>query len=71
MSTAQRLLTEYLAYIRIERGLAANTVQAYTRDLKQFLQYLADNSLRLEEVEPEEITDFIQSIGGGQACCSY
>ena len=64
MTTPQRFVSEYTAYIQIERGLAPNTVQAYVRDLKQFLFYLSEHSLSLEEIEPEDITRFIQSIGG-------
>lgn len=32
-------LSEYLEYIEIEKGLAQNTIEAYRRDLSEFLDF--------------------------------
>ncbi len=38
------ILDKYVAYIKEEKGLSKNTVDAYIRDLMQFKNYLEDNS---------------------------
>jgi integrase/recombinase XerD len=37
MSLLDELLDRYLAYLQIEKGLAANTIESYSRDLHRFL----------------------------------
>jgi integrase/recombinase XerD len=37
-------IEEYLVALRVERGLAANTVEAYARDLHQYREFLAGRS---------------------------
>jgi integrase/recombinase XerD len=46
----------FLNHLQIERGLAANTIAAYRRDLEKFKGFLDGRDLR--EVTPEVITDF-------------
>ncbi|MFM9330361.1 site-specific tyrosine recombinase XerD [Paenibacillus mesotrionivorans] len=42
-------LQRYLELLGEERGLAMNTLQSYRRDLAQYLGYLAEKSVRLED----------------------
>lgn len=50
---------EYLVSLRVERGLAANTIKAYQRDLGQYLEYLDGREPNRETVERyiSELTD--------------
>ena len=34
------LVDQFMTYLRVERGLSDNTVQAYSRDLSRFMDYL-------------------------------
>lgn len=50
----------FLNHLQIERGLAANTIAAYRRDLEKFKGFLDGKGLR--EVTPEVITGFESSL---------
>ena len=50
----------FLNHLQIERGLAANTIAAYRRDLEKFKGFLDGKDLR--EVTPEVITGFESSL---------
>ncbi|NMB08329.1 MAG: site-specific tyrosine recombinase XerD [Tissierellia bacterium] len=39
------IMEEYLYYIKDEKGLTASTLEAYTRDMEQFIQYLDNNNI--------------------------
>jgi integrase/recombinase XerD len=52
--------SSFLNHLQIERGLAANSIAAYRRDLAKFAVFL--NSKPLSEVDPETITDFESSL---------
>ncbi|HLW78233.1 MAG TPA: site-specific tyrosine recombinase XerD [Terriglobia bacterium] len=59
---SQRELDEFLAYVRVEKGLAANTLSSYGRDLAGFLAYLSGRSQSWREVGREEIRGFFRSL---------
>lgn len=48
----QRARDSYLRYVAIERGLSANTVAAYTRDLDAYLAWLGEKGI----TEPAAVT---------------
>ena len=47
-----RAADDYLGYLSIERGSSENTVEAYGRDLRRYLAYLAGEGI----TEPDEVT---------------
>src|SRR6202167_4156716 len=53
----------FLSYLRVEKGLAQNTILAYGRDLKRFSEFLRKRQkLRMEDVTREDVVDFLSSL---------
>ena len=60
----QELLTKYFNYLLIERGVAQNTMESYSRDLRRFIFFLEENKRikDIKEVTPEVIVAFLTWI---------
>jgi len=55
-------LSEYLEHLRVERGLAHNTVEAYAHDLREFATYVDEHGVSLAEVGTEHIASFLSEL---------
>jgi integrase/recombinase XerD len=53
---------QFLNYSRIERGLSANSLAAYSRDLDRFLLYMSSHRKSLHEFNENDVEDFIQEL---------
>jgi len=56
------LVSEYLAHLAIEKGLSANTVQAYRRDLAQLGEHLARTGATVETADAGAISGLLLAI---------
>lgn len=53
----------FLDYLRVERGLAKNSILAYQQDLKKYRKYLQSRGIfELKTVTKKEIVDFLFSL---------
>jgi integrase/recombinase XerD len=56
------LLREYLAYLRVEKGLRPLSCEAYERDLLQFAEYLDRQNLALLDATQALIGGFLEHL---------
>ncbi|MGE0405775.1 MAG: site-specific tyrosine recombinase [Candidatus Korobacteraceae bacterium] len=58
-----RLLTAFSGYLKVEKGLARLTLEAYLADLRQFLEFLAKSKkYSLLKVGTSDLRDFLQRL---------
>lgn len=50
---------DWLNYLKVEKGLAQNTLQAYSHDIRLFGQYLEKESLDVSQIRNGHITEFL------------
>lgn len=56
---------EFLLHLRVERGLAGSTLEAYARDLGRFVQFLEDQKTPLQDVDTVVVGRFLVSLSEG------
>lgn len=61
----RRILEQYLSHLRIERGLSANTLGAYRRDLERYLADLARQEIDPSAVDPQQLGRWLQALRTG------
>jgi integrase/recombinase XerD len=65
-------LDDYLNSLVVERGLSANTHEAYQRDLARFLDYLESSKKGVTNASPRSISEYLKRLkDGGQSVRSY
>ena len=58
----------YLDHLTVERGLAANTLSSYRRDLRRYGEFLAARDIQgLDEVTEAVVAEFLMSLREGDA----
>lgn len=56
------LVRAFLNYLRVEKGLAQNTILAYGRDLKKFQSFAEVRGRTLKQINHDHIVDFLTSL---------
>jgi integrase/recombinase XerD len=57
-------LDAFLDFIRVEKGLAPNSITSYGRDLRGFLNYLRQGRKAIKETTREDIRNFLAALYG-------
>ncbi|HZQ70721.1 MAG TPA: tyrosine recombinase [Terriglobales bacterium] len=61
-----RVLSGFLDYLKVEKGLAPLTISAYTSDIGQFAEYLQKSRRTLTSARKNEVRDFIRELFSNQ-----
>ena len=59
-----RVMSSFLDYLKVEKGLAPLTTSAYTTDICQFAEFLEKNKRLLGNARREDVRNFIQELFG-------
>src|SRR3974377_1299808 len=55
-------IASFLTHVRVEKGLSANTIAAYRRDLFKFDEFARKRKLTLVTVRRDDLVDFLSSL---------
>src|SRR5213596_1836962 len=57
------LIREYLSYCRVEKGLAANSIESYQNDLSRLATWAAKNGLDLLTLSRQDLREWLIDLG--------
>ena len=58
----RRWVDDFIAYCRAERGLAANTIDAYRRDLRSWMRFCVEEGIDPGAPVPADLTAFLERL---------
>jgi integrase/recombinase XerD len=62
----ESVVRSYLDHLAVERGVAANTLVSYRRDMNRYLEYLQARSIRsIEDVDAATVSSFLAHLREG------
>jgi integrase/recombinase XerD len=64
-ATGAPLALDFLAYLELERGLSRNTLAAYSSDLSQLREFLAERGIGVLEARHGELAAFLAALAAG------
>ena len=62
MNDLERIMQRYEGYLRIEKGLSANTAAAYCRDVDHLVRYLNNEDKKFEQVTESDLEGFLATL---------
>src|SRR5215831_13631498 len=58
-------ISDFIMYIKLEKGLAINTILSYRRDLGKFEKFCSKRSLGLNETSRRDVVELLNSLQEG------
>jgi integrase/recombinase XerD len=55
-------IREFLGYLRVEKGLSSNTLEAYERDLRKLMSFAARRGREVLTVERSDVLEFMKEL---------
>jgi len=62
VSSWSRYITEFVSYLKIEKGLSPNSIIAYKNDTDKLKNYCEDNKLSAKQVQYEHLKNFVAEL---------
>ncbi len=59
-----QLADQFTYHLRVERGLAANTIESYSRDLTRFFEFLENRHVYPPSASQVDLMDYVSSLAG-------
>jgi integrase/recombinase XerD len=69
-TTFDQLVFDFLGYLEFERGLSANTLQAYRTDLLQFGEFLGERHVSVLACDTQLINEFFSGLSGASSAAT-
>lgn len=60
-----RLIDEFVSFVRFEKGLSDNTIEAYRRDLIVWGEFCRLRKVPVLDVSPDHVTDYLERLRKG------
>ena len=57
-----RIISKYKTYVRLEKGLSANTIEAYMDDLNKLFRFISNEKLSIEQVSYSDLQQFVAQL---------
>ena len=58
------LADQFTHHLRVERGLATNTIESYSRDLVRFFEFLENKNIPPPSASQVDLMDYVSSLAG-------
>lgn len=58
----QQLIEDFRAYLLVERGFSENTLQAYCRDARQLMSFLAEQGVSVNQAKQSDVESFLIAL---------
>src|SRR5438309_6313399 len=58
----RNFVREFLSYIQVEKGLSANTLESYARDIAKLQTWAEKNHKRIEKLERKDLREWIAGM---------
>lgn len=61
---ARDLIREYISFVRVEKGLSANSMESYSRDLRKLEVWAEKNRLDIAGLSRQDLREFLIDLAG-------